>query len=159
MLEQKKKKHLQGGRRGRTSCKSYLSILCNAIYPEIIWFWVFFLVWFFVREFPFEFFSVDSGASRKYIFGPSCVKSTQAQFLSGTVCRQRKTFAETQLFSPLRSCCQEPFQFCSYFAVKRSFFPVYRAVNTTNSDRGNCCGCNCGSVAVVLSADLHVTSD
>lgn len=45
VLEQKKKKHLQGGRRGRTSCKSYLSILCNAIYPEIIWFWVFFF-WF-----------------------------------------------------------------------------------------------------------------
>lgn len=38
------------------------------------------------------------------------------------------------------------------FLPWRGLFSVYRAVNTTNSDRGNCSGCECGYRAVCRSS-------
>lgn len=50
------------------------------------------------------------------------------------------------------------FRSVHFLAVKRFFFffpfPVYRAVNTTNIDRGNCCGCK--SVDPWLSCCLEI---
>lgn len=106
--------------------------------------------------FSFIFFLLfsDSGASRKYVFG----KSQTKEFLSGAAHHHSDVRRNARSY-------REPFQlfflFCFVcFAVKRCFFfqctdSVYR----TDRDRRPCCGCKCGPVAVVLSADLHVTSD
>lgn len=136
---EKEKKNTFRGRRETASCKSYLSILCNAIYPEVIW--IFFLHF-------FLFF--DSGASRKYVFG----KSQTNEFLSGAAHLHPDVRRNARSY-------REPFGFCFFFFLpwRGVFFPMYRAVYTTDRDRRPCCGCKCGSVAVVLSADLHVTSD
>lgn len=51
-----------------------------------------------------------------------------------------KTFAETQLFFPSSELLLRTFSVLFIF-LPWSLFSVYRAVNTTNSDRGSCCGC------------------
>lgn len=143
----KRKIHLLG-RRKTTSCKSYLSILCNAIYPD-----------FFSDLFDFFFiiFLCRLRSLRGIHFWAELHQINQARFYQKQLVDE--TFAEMRLFSNLRSCWWEIFQVCSFSCREEVVFSVYRAVNTTNSDRGNCCGCKCGSVAVVLSGDLHVTLD
>lgn len=143
----KRKIHLLG-RRKTTSCKSYLSILCNAIYPDFL---------FDLFDFFFIIFLCRLRSLRGIHFWAELHQINQARFYQKQLVDE--TFAKMRLFSNLRSCWWEIFQVCSFSCREEVVFSVYRAVNTTNSDRGNCCGCKCGSVAVVLSGDLHVTSD